>query len=150
MAEKRFDKIMVAFDGSDDSVKAVGTACTIAAKFGSSVTVVHVFAPPMLVYGSVAGIPMPNYSELDDAAREAAQKTLSRGVQIAKDNGAKATGELLEAQSTVQALVEFSANEKINLVVMGTRGMSGFKKLVLGSVSSGLVTHAGCPVLVVR
>ena len=150
MAETKFDRIMVAFDGSGDSAKAVRVASELAAKFGSTVTVVHVFAPPILVYGSIAGVPMLNYSALDDAARVDAHKTLSRGVQMAKDNGTRASGELLEAQSTVQALVEFAANEKTNLIVVGTRGMSGFKKLVMGSVSSGLVTHAGCPVLVVR
>ena len=40
--------------------------------------------------------------------------------------------------------------EKIDLIVMGTRGMGGFKKMLLGSVSSGVVTHAQCTVLVVR
>ena len=46
--------------------------------------------------------------------------------------------------------MEFAASEKADLVVTGTRGMTGFRKLIMGSVSSGLVNHAHCPVLVVR
>ena len=52
--------------------------------------------------------------------------------------------------SVVQAITDYAASEKIDLIVMGTRGMGGFKKMLLGSVSSGVVTHAQCAVLVVR
>jgi len=52
--------------------------------------------------------------------------------------------------STVQGIVEFASNEKVDLIVIGTRGLSGFKRLLIGSVSSGVVAHAHCPVLVVR
>jgi nucleotide-binding universal stress UspA family protein len=41
-------------------------------------------------------------------------------------------------------------NKKINLIVIGTRGISGFKKLLIGSVASGVITYAHCPVLVVK
>ena len=40
--------------------------------------------------------------------------------------------------------------QKINLIVVGTRGRSGIKKMLLGSIASGLVTYAPCPVLVVK
>jgi len=46
--------------------------------------------------------------------------------------------------------VDFAAHKKADLIVTGTRGMTGFKKLILGSVSSGLVNHAHCPVLIAR
>jgi nucleotide-binding universal stress UspA family protein len=95
-------------------------------------------------------MPAPDYRELEDAAKENGEKVLSRGIQLTKDAGISARGELLEASSVVEALVDFATAEKADLIVVGTRGMTGFKKLILGSVSSGLVGHAPCPVLVVR
>jgi nucleotide-binding universal stress UspA family protein len=52
--------------------------------------------------------------------------------------------------SKCRGIVEYAENKNINLIVVGTRGISGFKKLLLGSVASGIVTYAHCPVLVVK
>jgi nucleotide-binding universal stress UspA family protein len=46
--------------------------------------------------------------------------------------------------------LEYAEKENIDLIVLGTKGRSGFKKLLLGSVASGVVTYAHCPVLVVK
>lgn len=142
--------VVCAFDGSKYSAKAVEVAAELAGKFRARLVVVHVYSSPMIAYSGVAGVPSPSINDLEDVAKESGQAVLDRGVRMARDQGVKATGELLEAASVVQALVEFSANEKADLVVVGTRGMTGFKKLILGSVSSGLISHAYCPVLVVR
>jgi nucleotide-binding universal stress UspA family protein len=53
-------------------------------------------------------------------------------------------------QKVVAAIVEYAEDKNIDLIVVGSRGMSGFKKLLLGSVASGVVTYAHCPVLVVK
>ena len=47
-------------------------------------------------------------------------------------------------------LLYYAERENIDLIIVGTRGRSGFKRLFLGSISSGIVTHAHCPVIVVR
>ena len=146
----KFGRIIVAFDGSKDSVKATKLACSLASKHGSDVTVVHVFSSPTIGFSAASGMPIPDYSELEDAAKETAQKVLSRGLRCASEAGVKARGELIESPSVVEALVGLASNEKADLIVVGTRGMTGFKKLILGSVSSGLVSHSPCPVLVVR
>ena len=147
---KEFQKVVVAFDGSNDSVKAVRLACSVAAKFGSKLTVAHVYSSPTMIFSGGPGMPVPNYSELEDAAKEAAEAVLSRGVHLAAQAGVNAKGELLEAASVVEALVGLATDQKADLIVAGTRGMTGFKKLIVGSVSSGLVGHSNCPVLVVR
>jgi len=146
----KLGKIMVAFDGSSDSEKAVRMAAMLAGGFRSELVVVHIYSSPVLAYSGAGAMPVPNYAELEDAAKDGGQKVLAKGVQLAKDSGVAARGELLEGSSTVQALVEYSAAEKVDLLVLGTRGNTGFKKLVLGSVSSGVVNHSSCPVLVVR
>jgi nucleotide-binding universal stress UspA family protein len=54
------------------------------------------------------------------------------------------------SQSIVMAIVEFAGKEKTDLIVMGTKGTSGYGRLMLGSVAAGVVSFAGCPVLAVR
>ena len=145
-----FGKIVVAFDGSADSTKAVRLAASLSSKHGSDVTLVHVYSSPAIGFSAASGMPIPDYGDLEDAARASGQTTHSRGLQLAKDLGISARGELIEAPSVVEAIVNFSASEKADLIVVGTRGMTGFRQLILGSVSSGLVSHAKCPVLVAR
>jgi len=140
----------VAFDGSLDSVRAVGLACSLSLKFGAGLTLIHVFSSPTVGFSAASGMPIPDYKELEDAKKAAAKEILSKGLQLASESGVKAKGELIEAPSVVEAIVEFASDEKVDLIVAGTRGMTGFKRLILGSVSSGLVNHAHCPVLIAR
>jgi nucleotide-binding universal stress UspA family protein len=95
-------------------------------------------------------MPVPEIEGVAAAAKERARGVLTQGIELAEARGVKASGELIEAGSIVQALIELAAEEKVDLIVVGTRGMTGFKKLILGSVSNGLVSHSECPVLVVR
>ena len=76
---------------------------------------------------------------------------IDEAVTLAKTQGIKVRSELLRAdKSIIEEIIEISIREKIDLIVIGTRGLGGFRKLLLGSVSSGVVTHAKCKVLVVR
>jgi nucleotide-binding universal stress UspA family protein len=50
----------------------------------------------------------------------------------------------------VSSMLDYAEEQNINLIVVGTRGHSGIKKMLLGSIASGLVTYATCPVLVVK
>ena len=53
-------------------------------------------------------------------------------------------------KSTVSSMLDYAEEQNINLIVVGTRGRSGIKKMLLGSIASVLVTYASCPVLVVK
>jgi nucleotide-binding universal stress UspA family protein len=50
----------------------------------------------------------------------------------------------------VKSIVEYAEEHKIDLIVIGTKGLSGIKKMLLGSTASGVVTYAHCPVIVVK
>jgi len=50
----------------------------------------------------------------------------------------------------VETIINHAAKEHVDLIIVGTRGLGGFKKMLIGSVSSGVISHANCPVLVVR
>jgi len=146
----RFRKVLVAFDGSKDSVKAIELGCSLAGKYSSALVVVHVYSTVLPPYTGVTPMPIPELEGATAVSKERARGVLARGIELAEEHGVRAGGELIEAGSAVQGIIEFATHEKVDLIVAGTRGMTGFKKLILGSVSSGLVSHSECPVLVVR
>jgi nucleotide-binding universal stress UspA family protein len=57
---------------------------------------------------------------------------------------------IISVSSIVGEIIGFADKEKVDLIILGTRGRTGFKKLLLGSVAEGVITHSSCPVMVVR
>ena len=69
----------------------------------------------------------------------------------AKANNIELKKELISSHRPVDyIIVEYAEEKNIDLIVVGTRGRSGFKKLLLGSIASSVVTYAHCPVMVVK
>ena len=58
--------------------------------------------------------------------------------------------EIIVSTSIVSSILDYAEKENVDLIVVGTRGHSGIKKLLLGSIALGLVTYASCPVTVVK
>jgi nucleotide-binding universal stress UspA family protein len=74
-------------------------------------------------------------------------------VQKAKENSIKIKDKIVESPMSADgSIVNYADNENVDLIVVGTRGRSGFAKKLLGSVALGVVTHAhaSCPVIVVK
>jgi nucleotide-binding universal stress UspA family protein len=69
-------------------------------------------------------------------------KTSEKNIQIKT--------EVIASTNTAGGIVDYAEDKDVDLIVVGTRGKSGFKKLLLGSVASGVVTYAHCPVMVVK
>jgi nucleotide-binding universal stress UspA family protein len=146
-----FRKIVVAFDGSQNSVRALKVAGRIAESRNAKLIVVHVYVPPVYYYYGPMGLPAYDVGRFEETMKKEADETAKKAAQIVRESGVEGNAEVLESRgSVVQALSEFAANEKADLIVIGTRGLGGFKKMLLGSVSSGVVQHAPCSVLVVR
>ena len=150
-ANGSFSKVLVGYDGSPQSVKAVGLAKQIAKRNSAALVIVEVVGAPTYFFGDQPGAPQADLSAYYEAAAEDAESTIKDLVAKAIGEGIKAKGAVLKGDtSTVNAILECVNEEKVDLVVVGTRGMGGFKKMLLGSVSSGLISHAPCSVLVVR
>ncbi len=146
-----FKKILLCSDGSEDSLKAAQAAGEIARMFDSQIVVLHVFNPAVLSSPNIDGPGGPFLSAVnfDDFADE---------IHLAVE---KSTGEVLEKAGVpftfrrelghpVDRITALSKDEKADLVVIGSRGLSEWRSFLLGSVSSGVLHHVLCPVLVVR
>jgi nucleotide-binding universal stress UspA family protein len=152
--EPLFTKILVPIDGSLNSSRAARVAISLASKFNDRcelVVVGIVPVPPLSVPMRLGHAPPPTSYEEYFAWKEKETLQLVRQIVLkAKDRGLKASGEIEPSVSVVNGIIETAQNKEIDLIVMGTRGLSGFKRLLLGSVSSGVLTHAHCSVLIVR
>ena len=150
----RFQRILVAVDGSEGSTRASEVAVDLAEKYNAQLFILNVFRGYPEYVTAFPSIPAPSGKAFEDYeayARKAATEVVGRAVSIAEKKGVKAKPKTSETiGSVVQTITDYGVTEKIDLIVMGTRGMGGFKKMLLGSVSSGVVTHAHCTVLVVR
>lgn len=147
-------KIVVAIDGSDNAKRAAQVAIKLAKTHNSELMVLYALTSPSAVYTSSN---QPYIPEIDDSlnyyqdALKRATRIVDDLVDQAKKEGVAARGMVdRSVSSTVEAIVNQAINFHADLIVIGTRGLGGFKRLVMGSVSSGVVTHADCSVLVVR
>jgi nucleotide-binding universal stress UspA family protein len=136
-----FDHILVAVDGSPQGGKTVPVAIDMAQKYGSSVTVVHVRE-----HGRYEG------SDVDLGPPTSAEDLVDGVVARFTEAGVEAAGVIRRVRpgDTPQQIVEVAASSGADLIVMGTRGMTEWKSLMLGGVANKVVHHAACPVLLVR
>jgi nucleotide-binding universal stress UspA family protein len=140
--------ILVCYDSSDGARRAIETAGAVFA--GRKAIVLHVWSPIAVMaaaYGAV--LSLPEYDE--DALEKVARQVADEGAALAEAAGLDATGELAEGtyEGTWHAIVEAGEKLGATVIVIGARGLSTFKSVVLGSVSHGVAQHARVPVLIV-
>jgi nucleotide-binding universal stress UspA family protein len=86
-----------------------------------------------------------------EEARDEAQKWFTEISRNAEQRKVRVKTDVIEfPMSVVATIVEYAVNQNADLIVIGTRGRSGLSKMLLGSVASGVVTYAPCPVVVVK
>jgi nucleotide-binding universal stress UspA family protein len=156
LAETRgiFSKILVAVDGSEQSSKAAEYAIEIGKKYSAQLTALTVLDISKPKHLSSTFITAPTYAmrELEEERKEA-QQWLDKIANIVSEKGnnnIQFKSQIEKSMSVEGTIVDYSEQENIDLIVVGTKGRSGFTKLLLGSVASKVVTYAHCPVLVVK
>ena len=140
--------ILVATDFSETATKAIETAIEFAKKFEARLVVLHAYrveipmASPMTAGGYV--LPDGFFERLGEHAREQVEAT----AEEVKAHGIDAIGVAVEKAAAV-GIVEEAQSRRIDLIVIGTRGLTGLKHVALGSVADRVARTAPCPVLTV-
>ncbi|HEY1094986.1 MAG TPA: universal stress protein [Glycomyces sp.] len=142
MAQGKQERVMVGIDGSPTSVRALQWALQYAERTGAKIEAVHAWQIPTSYGAPVAVLPGENFAA---TAERALDETVDRELGGRKDLEVERVAEL---GYPPKVLVERS--KSADLMVVGSRGRGGFAGTLLGSVSLHCVTHAGCPVVVVR
>jgi nucleotide-binding universal stress UspA family protein len=146
-------KILVSIDGSENASRAAKAAINIAKQFHAELLFLNIVAEMVPPVFSPIGVNVPSldYSNYLERAENDAKKLVNDTVAGAKNESVNARGIVLRTVTSVaETILEEASKENVNLLIVGTRGLGGFKKLLLGSVSNAIVAHAHCAVLVVR
>jgi nucleotide-binding universal stress UspA family protein len=140
-----FQKILVPVDGSPNSYRGLQYAVEIAKKFDAEITLVHVVEQPSYAFAPSGGsvIPAETFVEIEGFAEELLQK---RREELVKQ-GVRTNTLLKRGDPDAEIL---KASTGFDLIVMGSQGLSRFKRLLLGSVSNSVVQNSKIPVLIVR
>jgi len=138
-----YASIIVALDGSDQSLCALNHGRAIAECFGSRLILVHAFPHTSdlrdsIEYNNLVAMRIKRGEEIIETARKQLGQT-----------SLKVDEELLEGPAA-DAILAVAATRKCELIVMGSRGMGALKGMVLGSVSNEVSHYSRCPVMVVR
>lgn len=140
-----FTKILVPVDGSDNSYRALDAALFFSGKLGSKIAAVHVMEDIPLLHIQSEKL----LRELLEDYKNQQELILTKSSEIAKEKNLIIDTILLHGNPS-SIILDLCDKEKYDMIVMGSRGMGKFKELVLGSVSSKIVHHSSCPVMIIR
>lgn len=120
----------------------------MAKALGAELAVLHVTHVPGVDLS--AGMPIP-VDKLYREARRRGRKLVSEAETVAGERGVEAKKAVVENRSSpARGITDYAEKNEADLIVVGTRGLGGFRRLLLGSVAGGVVGYARCSVLVVR
>jgi nucleotide-binding universal stress UspA family protein len=139
-----FSKILIAIDGSDASMDAADYAISVSKQPNAELYALHVIRADVDLFGP------HETSEFMTTMRNEGEKYMDRVRLNANEKNIQIKTEIISSTNIAGGIVDYAEENNIDLIVIGTRGLSGFKKLLLGSVATNVVTYARCPVMVVK
>lgn len=164
-----FSKILVAFDGSKPSMDAVESAIELGRKYKSTLYVLHVLDSYKYPYLLSSVILAPTFGsdkfekerekfqELMDSLKQkylndiqSSDQSLSSPGKDSQSNDFFQTAIVEAETSTASTIVDFAESNMVDLIVIGSRGRTGIKKMLLGSTATAVLKYAHCPVFVTR
>ena len=141
-------RILLATDGSEEAELAALRAVELAQSTASELHVVHVGVVPsfLVSYPGTLGYYGKLYEQIEEQSGELLRKESRR----VKDAGGTVAGSHLRMGAVDLEIVALAEEIGADLIVMGSRGLGGVRRALMGSASDSVVRHAHCPVLVVR
>ena len=149
-------KMLIAVDESEYREKIIRYGLALSKSLGADVAAVHVVDRSSLASASDLGGLLGYYEGgnleyYEEKLRKHAEDLLGEVEAFAKKEGITIDTEVItNASSTAEGIINYASSENVDLVVIGTKGMTGAKKFLMGSVTSKVATHAHCSVLAVR
>jgi nucleotide-binding universal stress UspA family protein len=145
-----FDKILVALDGSAHADKALDTAIALAQRCDAELILFHAVAPHGLRGDYEAMVAKTAREVFRNVAHELADDLLSSAEERIRAAGLHKVERLSVEGDPAKTLVESAKQSGADLIVMGTRGLTGLQGMAMGSVAHKVTNAAPCPVMIIK
>lgn len=140
-----FRNVLCPIDFSEDSSQVLERAAELATQGGARITLLHVIEPA----GTFSGLRLPE-TRLAEMDRPATLELTRCATALANKVTVPVKSEIRLGSPAAQTLAMLDADPSFDLVIMGSRGRTGIKRILVGSVAEKVLRHAACPVLIVR
>lgn len=142
-------KILIPFDGSDSSKNAIFKGLSTGIFKDAEIHIVTVTPNRIITPSKNSYMGTDMIDAISKANKAQSEETIETAKSIFKEAGGVATAVIREGDPAEEILA-YAEEMKIDLIVMGNRGLGTFKKILLGSVSSKVVSNSSCSVLIVK
>lgn len=143
---KTYKRMLVGYDSSENAKRALARAIALSTEQGSAIQIVVVVTTVLTVYGPTAPYYPPGFPE--QIIKEG-KRSLEEALNTAKAFGSNVSGSVEDGHPS-EIILRLAESEGIDLIVLGRRGISGVERFLMGGVSSSVVNHSKCDVLVVK
>ncbi|MCE9653261.1 MAG: universal stress protein [Nitrosarchaeum sp.] len=143
-----FKNILVPWDGSKHSLHAFKIGLDMAKKYNSKITVLH-----CIDGGAYTGswyVDSMYSKAIIKKQTKIAEEEIDKLAILAKNANISMSSHILVVDSVVKQIIAYAKSKKIDLVVMGSHGRTGWNKIILGSVANGVSQNIHCPMLIVK
>ena len=145
-----FEKILVPVDGSATSRKGLDAAIALARLSGGRIRVLHAFEPPLLAIGTEFAL--MRGEDIHNVARADGQRCLSEAASSVRAAGLPVEEQLVECDGKrlSDIVIENTKAWQASVIVLGSHGRRGFRRMLLGSDAEQILRTSGVPVMLVR
>jgi nucleotide-binding universal stress UspA family protein len=146
-------KILIAIDKSGYRQKVIETGTILAKALGASLTAIHVVDRASLgvVWDLLSYYPGARAEMYERAVEKESAKLLDEVKDLEQVKGVKIKTDLItNTSSAAEGILNYAKEADADLIIIGTKGMTGIEKFLMGSVASKVLSHAHCPVLAIR
>ena len=145
----------MAIDRSGYKERIINFTISLAKPLGAEIIAIHVIDKSTIVpatdaYGNYIGGDQIQATE-EEELRKQADEILSEAELLGDKEKVKVDKAIIVApSSSAAAIIDYAKKNNVDLIVVGTKGMTGLKHFLLGSVANNIISHAHCPVLAVK
>ena len=141
-------KILIPLVKSEYNDKIISYAIILAKGSGASITAINVLDESAI--GGIGDVFGRRVDEYENEVRKRSQELLTEVQQVIEKQGIKTSVEIIGNKSVAQGIIDYARESGADVIVIGTKGLTGLGKFIMGGVASSVINNAHCPVVAIR